>query len=220
MRPPINRALQRYRRTNLYALEHSALPSEACLELVKETARVAGPAAAMQLHPAVGPLLTALVRAADAAEVIEIGTFTGLSTIFLAAGVRPGGRVATYDLHEEWVRVARPFWEQAGVTSRIAVNICDARRALADLEPYSVDLAFVDGSKTEYIDYYDLLIPALRVGGILVADNAVGERVPNPMFQDTAAIAIRAFNKHVQQDGRVDQYLVDLGEGVLIAHRL
>lgn len=142
-------------------------------DLIAET-RQLGSIARMQIAPEQGPLLTLLVRLIGATRVVEVGTFTGLSSLALAKGLPEGGTLVCFDVSDEWTSIARRAWRTAGVDSKIELRLGDARQTLSSLHGQGpVDLAFVDADKDGYIDYLELLLPHLRAGGLLVFDNTL-----------------------------------------------
>jgi caffeoyl-CoA O-methyltransferase len=163
-----------------------------------------------------------LARAMGARRAIEIGTFTGTSAVAVAKGMGPEGRLLCCDVSEEWTAIARQHWAEAGVADRIELRIGPAIDTLRSLpaEP-TFDLAFVDADKTGYPDYYDELVPRLRDGGLLLADNTLQQgRVADPEANDQSVVAIRAFNDKVLADERVACVLLPLGDGVTVIQKL
>lgn len=203
-----------------YMLTHGSPPDEVAADLISETARL-GEVAEMQIPPQQGALLTMLARLVKARTIVEVGTFTGYSTLCLARGLRAGGQVITMDLREDWTDMARKAWERAGVADRIDVRLGRAIDTLALLPRQSVvDLAFVDADKAGYIDYWEQLVPRIRPGGILVVDNVFyGGEVVNAAAEGNAAV-IRAFNEHAAADPRTDIVMLPLADGVTLARKL
>ncbi|MEV5646201.1 O-methyltransferase [Streptomyces flaveolus] len=194
-------------------------PSTVQERLVKETLALGG-IAEMQIPHAQGVLLTLLTRLVGAATVLEIGTFTGYSTICLASGLPPGGTVTTLDISRDYEEIATRAWRDAGLADRIRPvygPAADAVRALPE-EPH-IDLAFVDADKTGYEEYWELLLPRIRPGGLILADNVLyaGEAA-DPAAVGNAA-AIRAFNERVRADDRVESLLVPIADGMTVARK-
>lgn len=174
----------------------------------------------MQIPPAQGALLTLLARTVRAQTIVEVGTFTGYSTLALAQGLQPGGQVLTCDLSAEWTGIARQAWEAAGVADRVRVALgpaADTLRGIPD-EPV-IDLAFLDADKTGYVEYWELLVPRMRPGGLLLADNVLyaGEAAAPDATGNAAAI--RDFNAHVLADDRVESVLLTVSDGLTIARK-
>jgi caffeoyl-CoA O-methyltransferase len=204
-----------------YALEHSSGPDEVQLELQHVTAEQTGKAAGMQIGDDQAVLLEILARATGARRALEIGTFTGYSSLALARGMGPDGRLLCLDISEEWTAIARAHWEKAGVADRIELRIGPALDTLRDLPPVLFDLAFVDADKSGYGDYYDELVPRIRPGGLLLVDNTLwGGSVLDEKNDTADTLAIRAVNDRIAADPRVRVVLLPIGDGLTIAQRL
>jgi caffeoyl-CoA O-methyltransferase len=204
-----------------YLIAHSAQPDAVLADLAAETARRFPGAAGMQIGPDQGAFMTMLAQVAGARNAVEVGTFTGYSAICLARGLADGGRLICCDVSEEWTSLARQYWQRAGVADRIELRLgpgLDTLRALpaaADL-----DLAFVDADKGGYIGYWDELVPRLRAGGIILADNTLyGGGVTDPADHDPVVEHIRAFNDHVAADRRAELVMLPIGDGLTIARK-
>lgn len=161
-----------------------------------------------------GAFLGFLVAMTNAKRVVEVGTFTGWSSIAMARALPPGGRIVTCDINEETTAVARRYAEEAGVADRIEYRLGPAVETLATLEgPF--DLAFIDADKPGYVDYYEAILPKLAARGVIAADNTLfglegeGEN----------ATGIARFNEHVLQDERVEAVLLPFRDGVTLIRR-
>jgi caffeoyl-CoA O-methyltransferase len=210
---PMNREVIRY-------VQEQVEPLTVVQRGLIETTRGLGQVAEMQIPPEQGAFLTLLANAIGARTVVEVGTFTGYSTMALAAGLAPGGTVITCDISTEWVSIATSAWTAAGVADRIQPKLgpaADTLRGLADA--VLVDLAFIDADKVNYITYWELLVPRLRPGGLLLADNVLyaGEAV-SPDATGNAK-AIRQFNAHVRADDRVESVMLSIADGLTIARK-
>ena len=201
-----------------YARAHSR-PADALVEELRaETKRIAGDLAIMQIGDDQAAFMEMLARTTGARRAVEVGTFTGYSALAMARGMGPEGRLLCLDVSEEWTALARTFWEKAGVADRIELRLGPAIDALRTLpaEPH-LDLAFLDADKTGYLSYYEELVPRLRPGGLLLADNTLQfGRVVDPEAQDESVEAIRAFNDHVVADARVSCVLLPVGDGLTL----
>lgn len=202
-----------------YLLTHCTPPDQVLRDLAAETwAKLPGDAG-MQISHDEGALLTMLVRMTGAEFAVEVGTFTGYSSICIARGLRPGGRLLACDVSEEWTGVARDYWGRAGLTDRIDLRIAPAIETLRALAADPViDFAFVDADKTGYPAYYAELIPRLRPGGLLVLDNVLrGGRVLEP--RDAADRAVAGLNDDIVADDRVDSVMLPVRDGVTLVRR-
>ncbi|HVW31616.1 MAG TPA: class I SAM-dependent methyltransferase [Acidimicrobiia bacterium] len=205
-----------------YALGHSSGPDAVQVQLQQVTAERTGPAAGMQIGDDQAVLLEILARALGAKRAVEIGTFTGYSSLALARGMGPGGRLICLDVSEEWTSIARDHWTKAGVADRIELIIGPALDTLRALPSYGTfDLAFVDADKTGYADYYEELVPRLRPGGLLLVDNTLwGGAVLDEKDDSDDTAAIRAVNDTIAADERVRTVLLPIGDGLTIAQKL
>ena len=205
-----------------YALDHSSGPDAVQLELQHTTAERTGRAAGMQIGDDQAVLLEILARATGARRAVEVGTFTGYSSLALARGMGPDGRLLCLDISEEWTGMARRAWEQAGVADRIDLRIGPAIDTLRSLPPgESFDLAFVDADKTGYAAYYDEILPRLRPGGLLLVDNTLwsGAVLDEADDRDDTK-AIRALNDKIAADPRVRVVLLPIGDGLTVVQKL
>ncbi|MFD9739750.1 O-methyltransferase [Umezawaea sp. NPDC059074] len=179
----------------------------------------------MQVMAEEGQFLGLLVAMIGARTVVEVGTFTGYSTLCMARALPADGRLVTCDLSARWPMIARPFWRKAGVDDRIDVRIGDARTTLAalldEVGPDSVDLVFVDADKASYREYYDLALRLVRPGGLVVIDNTVFfGRVIDPEATDADTTAVRELNAFLLTDERVEISLLPMGDGITLARKL
>ncbi len=203
-----------------YLVDHSSALDDVRRRLIAETATL-GAISGMQVAPEQSLLLTALTRLVRAREAVEIGTFTGLSSLSIALGLADGGHLLCCDVSEDWTAVARRAWVDAGVDERIELRIAPGADTLRSLpnRPY-IDLAFIDADKPGYITYWEELVPRLRSGGVLLVDNVLWRgRVADPADSDEATVAIRAFNDHALADRRVDIVMLPVSDGLSLATR-
>jgi len=203
-----------------YLIEHGTPPDPVLEELARETQKV-GPLALMQVAPEQGAFLTLLTRLVGARRAIEVGTFTGYSSICIARGLPADGQLLCCDVSDEWTSVARRFWEKAGVAERIELRIAPAAETLRALpETADVDLAFIDADKPGYPVYYEEILKRLRPGGVILADNVLWMgRVADPSADDAQTQAIRAFNAKVARDQRVECVMIPLSDGLTLLRK-
>jgi len=204
-----------------YTASHSTAPDEVQEALIAATAERVGELSIMQISPLQGTFMSVLAAAVRPALAIEIGTFTGYSSLAVARALPPGGRLLCCDISEEWTDIAREHWEQAGVADRVELRIgpaIDTLRSLPTDTP--VDLAFVYADKTGYLDYYEELLPRLSPHGVLLVDNTLWSgAVLDPEATDDSTVALRAFNDHVAADPRSEVALLPIGDGVSFIRR-
>jgi caffeoyl-CoA O-methyltransferase len=204
---------------NDYLLAHSE-PADAVLrDLAEETHRDLAGRAGMQISHDEGELLTMLVRLTGARQAVEVGTFTGYSSICIARGLPADGHLLCCDVSDEWTAIARRYWERAAVEDRIELRIAPAVETLRSLpdEPY-LDFAFIDADKSGYPAYVEEILPRTRPGGLLVLDNMLRDgRVLAPENDDDRAI--HDLNEALVADDRVDVVLLPVRDGVMLARK-
>ena len=200
-----------------YLVAHGAPPDEIIRDLAEETRSVLPEQATMQVAPEQAAFLTFLTRLLDVRQAVEVGTFTGLSSLAIARGLPDGGRLTCFDISEEFTGIARRYWARAGVQDRIDLRIGPAADRLREL-PHErhLDFAFIDADKTGYPVYWAELVPRMRPGGVIAVDNVLrGGRVIAP--QDESDRAIAAFNDEVLADVRVDPVMLPIADGLTLA---
>jgi caffeoyl-CoA O-methyltransferase len=204
-----------------YLLAHSVPRPEANTELVEATRAAMAGLAIMQIAEEQGPFLTWLARLIGARRAVEVGTFTGLSALSIAQGLGESGKLTCFDINDEFVGVGRPFWEKAGVASRIEVVIGPASQTIATFQPDQLlDFVFIDADKVGYLTYYELLLPLMRPGGLILFDNALYFGAVLTDSPDADVTAIKAVNDRVAHDPRVESVLLNIGDGLLMARKL
>ena len=203
-----------------YVLDHTTAGDDVDASLSETTGELGG-VARMQVARDQGMFLSMLVSAVRPQLAIEVGTFTGTSSLAIARALPDGGRLLCCDVSEEWTAIARRHWEAAGVSDRIDLVIAPAiqtLRALPDDTP--VDFAFIDADKTGYLAYYEELVPRLSDHGLLVVDNVLWSgRVMDPSADDDDTVALREFNARVVADDRVDVVMLSIGDCVSVVRR-
>jgi predicted O-methyltransferase YrrM len=205
-----------------YAVAHGTWPEDPVLRDLREETAALGAVAGMQIGADEGQLLTLFARMVGARRAVEVGTFTGYSSLCIARGLAPGGTLLCCDVSEEWTALARKAWDRARLADRIALRIAPAIETLRSLptEP-AIDLAFIDADKGGYWDYWDELAPRVRPGGVLLADNVLwsGRVAEDDGDEDENVRAIREFNDRVAADARVDVVVLPAFDGLTIARR-
>lgn len=204
-----------------YVLANSTPPDDLLRELIAETREATGGQAGMQISHDEGTFLTMLVRLVGAKTAVEVGTFTGFSSICIARGLAPGGRLLACDVSEEWTSIARAYWQKAGVTDRIDLKIAPAIQTLRALpEDHAIDFAFIDADKESYPAYYEEIVRRLRPGGVIVLDNVLrGGHVLDPAFTQPQYAKIRQLNAQIAADGRVDAVMLPQRDGVTVVRK-
>ena len=203
-----------------YMLAHSTTLSPVHKDLIEATAEL-GAIAGMQIAPEQGAFMTMLTRLLGVRTAVEVGTFTGYSSLCIAQGLAAGGRLLCCDVSEEWTAIARAHWQRAGVADRIELRIAPALETLQSLpaEPH-IELAFIDADKPNYPHYFDELVPRLAPSGVLLVDNVLwGGRVIAADADDENTKAIRAFNRKVADDPRVECVMLPISDGLTMIRR-
>lgn len=190
--------------------------------LREETA--AHPMARMQITPEQGHLLGLFVRLLNAKRTLEVGVFTGYSSLSVAQALPPDGRILACDVSEELTAIARRYWKEAGVDSKIDLRLAPAKETLAQLiaegHRAAFDLAFIDADKTNYVAYFEACLDLVRPGGLIAVDNTLWHgSVADPADQEADTVAIRQFNEYVRDEQRVWQCLLPIGDGLTLAVR-
>lgn len=215
-----NRTLGLDERLYDYLLAVSVSESPLLRELREETAAL--PEARMQIAPEQGQMLRLLVELVGARRALEVGVFTGYSSLCMVSALPADGYLLACDVSEPYTSVARRYWQRAGVESRVDLRLGPALQTLdgrlAEGEADSYDFAFIDADKENYRGYYERALRLLRSGGLLAVDNALwGGSVADPTDESNSTNAIRELNQWVHADSRVSSSLVPIGDGMLLA---
>ncbi len=208
-------------RASEYVHAHATPPDELLQDLAAKTRAATGGAAGMQISPEQGVLMGMLVRLSGAKRAIEVGVFTGYSSICVARALPADGTLLACDVSEEWTSIAREYWDRAGVAEKIELRIGPALETLRALpaEP-TFDFAFIDADKETYPAYYEEILARLVPGGLIVLDNAFrGGSVFDLADDDPGTVAIRQVNDFVAGDDRVDAVMLPLRDGVVLAQK-
>jgi predicted O-methyltransferase YrrM len=207
-------------RPNLHAylVAHATPPDAVLRDLIAETAERFPGNVIYQIGPEQGTFMTMLTGLVGPRQAIEVGTFTGYSSICLARGLAAGGKLICCDINEEWTSLARDYWQKAGLADRIELRLGPALDTLRALPAGATfDLAFIDADKRGYRGYWEELVPRMRPGGILLIDNTL---LHGRIFEeslDPDARAIKEFNDHVLNDDRVELVMLAVGDGLTLA---
>lgn len=204
-----------------YAVAHGTWrPDGVVRELQAQTAELGDPAG-MQIGDDQGQLLTMLARLINARRAVEVGTFTGYSSLCIARGLAEGGSLLCCDVSVEWTEFGQRAWAAAGLADRIELRIAPAIDTLRALPlAADIDLVFIDADKPSYAAYWAELVPRVRPGGLLLADNVLWSgRIADPEATDANTTALRAFNDVVASDDRVEAMVLTAFDGLTVARR-
>ena len=216
---PMSPALRDY-------LVRSGSPLDPVVESLAARTAETGGRAVMMIPEEQASLLTILARLTRAKNVLDIGTFTGMSALSLAYGLVPGGRVTTCDVTDRWLDIAQQHWTRAGVADRIDFRLGPATDTLAGLPAGAVvDLAFLDADKGSYLAYYEAIVPLLRPGGLLIVDNVLvngyvldPDSAPRGFLRDSAGV-LRALNARIASDERMFTVMLPIADGLTLARK-
>jgi caffeoyl-CoA O-methyltransferase len=203
-----------------YLVAHGTPPDDVQRALIERTSELGG-ISMMQIAPEQGAFMTILTRLMGARNAVEVGTFTGYSSLCIARGLAHGGKLVCCDVSDEWTSIGREYWERAGVADRIDLRIAPALETIATLpDDEYVDLVFIDADKENYANYYDALLPRLRVNGVILVDNTLWSgAVIDESRDDASTLAIRAFNDMVAADDRVDTVQLAISDGLTLLRK-
>lgn len=177
----------------------------------------------MQICPEQGQFLALLVEAIGARRCLEVGVFTGYSSLAVALALPPDGKIVACDVSEEWTAVARRYWAEAGVAHKIDLRLAPAvetlDRLLATGQAGSFDFAFIDADKPNYDGYYERALKLIRAGGLIAIDNVLwgGSVIKPEKDKDENTLAIRALNRKLRDDKRISLSMIPIGDGVTLA---
>ena len=206
-----------------YLVEHSVHESDILQRLRAETAKDS--MSMMQIGPEQGQFMQLLVRLMGAKNCLEVGVFTGYSSLAVALVLPADGRIVACDVSEKWTAIARKYWAEAGVAGKIDLRIAPALSTLDELiesgKAGSFDFAFIDADKTHYLSYYERALTLVRSGGLIAVDNTLwGGQVIDQKSKSADTQAIRQFNDRLRTDLRVHLSLLPIGDGVTLALKL
>jgi predicted O-methyltransferase YrrM len=205
-----------------YVLAHGVREPAILARLREETA--AHPMAQMQIEPLQGAIFRLLVELLDARSYVEVGTFTGYSSLAVALAMPADGRLVCCDVSEEYTNVARRYWAEAGVADRVDLRIGPGIQTLdgllAEGRENTFDLAFIDADKKSYPEYYERCLRLVRPGGVVALDNVLwGGEIADMTKQDRDTLALRAVNELVRDDERVTEVLLPVADGMTLARK-
>jgi caffeoyl-CoA O-methyltransferase len=204
-----------------YLVDHSLPIDDVQRSLIAETAALGG-VSGMQIAPEQGAFFTILTAALGVRSAVEVGTFTGYSSLCIARGLADGGHLLCCDVSEEWTAIARRHWDLAGVADRIELRLAPASETLRSLpDAATIDLAFLDADKKGYRDYAEQLIRRLRPGGVLLVDNVLwhGTVVEDDADPTSDASHVRTFNDWLAGNKDVDSVILPIADGLTMARK-
>ena len=207
-------------RSYRYLVDNSVRESEVARRLREETQKL--PESQMQIGPDQGQFMYLLVQLIRARKALEVGVFTGYSSLMVATGLPDDGRLIACDVSEEYTSVARRYWREAGVEQKIDLRLRPALETLDDLlakgDAGTFDFAFIDADKSNYENYYERILRLIRTGGLIAIDNTIWSgRVADPNESDEDTVAIRNLNAKLHTDKRITLSMLTVGDGLTLA---
>ena len=192
------------------------------LRRLREETVISNPQAVMAVSPIQGQFMMSLIKLIGAVKTLEVGVFTGYSSLCTALALPPQGRIVACDVSEEWTSVARRYWAEAGVADKITLRLAPAVETLdtllAEGQAGTFDFAFIDADKQNYDNYYERALQLVRKGGLIIFDNMLWYgKVADPGVQDADTVALRSLNEKLHRDERVFVSLIAVGDGMSLA---
>lgn len=199
-----------------YVCTHRSDSADPLLRELRKVTDGLGDESRMQISEEQGTFLRIIATATGARHALEIGTFTGYSSLCIARGLPETGRLTCLDISREWTDIARGFWKRAGVDGKIDLRIGPALDLLAGLEtPELWDLVFIDAAKEEYDDYFEAVLPRVRPNGLILFDNMLwGGRLGRGPVVESSGRALDALNRKLAGDSRVESVLLTIADGI------
>lgn len=202
-----------------YVVQHRTRSSDTILDELRSETEALGDISRMLISREQGSFLTILASALGATRVIEIGTFTGYSSICIARGLPPQGRLICCDRSEEWTGIARKYWAKAGVDSKINLLLGDAKTTLSSLKSETFDLAFIDADKVDYDTFFETLLPQMKPNGVFLFDNMLWKGNLLKKHDHPDGYAIDRLNKKLAADSRVECVLLPIADGIMMCRK-
>jgi caffeoyl-CoA O-methyltransferase len=207
-----------------YMVSHRSNADDAILKEIRHETRQLGEVAEMAISPDQCSLLTMLTALVSAKNAVEIGTFTGSSSVSIARGLVPGGKLVCFDSDFRWTSIARRYWFKAGLQDKIELRLGDARTLLQRYRPPTapLDFVFIDADKEAYDFYYETLLPYVRPNGLILFDNMLrGGKVIDPSaYTDAGVRAINDLNRKLANDPRIQSVLISVADGLHLCRKL
>jgi caffeoyl-CoA O-methyltransferase len=204
-----------------YIVRCRSRASDPLLDALRAETEALGDIARMLSSHEQGDFLTMMTKLLNVRSAVEVGTFTGYSSICIARGLAANGRLTCFDASAEWTAIAKRYWEKAGLTDRTELRLGNAAEELMKWEPAEpLDLAFIDADKTGYDAYFELLLPKMKPNGLFIFDNMVwgGRLIEQPLI-DPDGVALDGLNRKLAGDPRVESVLLPVADGLHLARK-
>ncbi len=206
-----------------YMVRQRSNVNDPVMDALRAETATLGEVSQMSISPEQCSFLTFLVAAIGARHAVEVGTFTGSSSLSIARGLPADGRLICFDQDDQWTSIATRYWKQAGVEEKIELRLGDAARLLRAFKPDApLDFVFIDANKDGYDHYYEALLPHVRSGGVMIFDNMFrhGEVLESPVRQSLEAKTIDTLNRKLAADARVSSVLIPIADGLNLCRKL
>ena len=203
-----------------YVVAHGHNGDQLRAELAAETAKL-GRISGMQIAAEQGTFMAILAASIGTRSAVEIGTFTGYSSLCVARALPADGRMLCCDVNEEWTSVARRYWERAGVANKITLKLAPAAETLKALpNSHTFDFGFIDADKSNYMTYYEEILKRMRPNGLIILDNVLWNcAIVDESVKDADTLALRAVNDFVAKDTRVEAVMLAVADGLTIVRK-
>jgi caffeoyl-CoA O-methyltransferase len=203
-----------------YLCQQRSRADDPVLEQLRQETAALGDDSKMMISAEQGSLLTLLVAAIGARNAMEVGTFTGSSSICIARGLPPNGKLTCVDASPEWTAIARKYWKSAGVSEKIELRVGDGRKVVSELRPEApLDFVFIDADKVGYDFYYETLLPHVRPNGLIVFDNMLWGADAFLLDATESDLALHKLNRKLAADARVEAVLLPVAQGMMICRK-
>jgi len=205
-----------------YIIKNSFRDLKILKKLRDETKKL--PFGSMQISPDQGQLISLLIKLTSTKKILEVGTFTGYSSLVMALSLPDDGKIFCCDISKKYTSIARRYWKEAGVSNKIHLLLGPAEKSLAALlkkgENANFDMAFIDADKRNYKKYYENCLSLMRPGGLILIDNVLWSgKVVDPKIGDKDTVSIRKLNSSVYKDNRVDLSMIPVGDGLTLVRK-
>lgn len=204
-----------------YVVRHRSHLLDPLLDELRAETEALGEIARMLISREQGEFLTILTRLLQVGNAVEVGTFTGYSSVCIARGLTNSGRLTCFDLNEEWTAIAQRYWAKDDLAGRIELRLGNAAEELVKWKPAEpIDLAFIDADKPGYDRYFEILLPLMKPNGLFIFDNMLwGGRINQEPLTDADGIALNRLNEKLAHDPRVESVLLPIADGLHLARK-
>jgi len=204
-----------------YIVRSRSRTDDPLLSQLRSETEARGNIARMLISREQGDFLTILTKALNVRTAVEVGTFTGYSSICIGRGLSAGGRLTCFEINEEWAAIAQQYWTKAALRDRLELQLGNAAQKLTEWQPSEpLDFAFIDADKTGYDTYFEILLPKMKTNGVFIFDNMLwGGRIVEQPLTDADAIALDNLNRKLANDPRVESVLLPIADGLQIVRK-